>query len=39
MESFEMTDRVKITMPRFKYAFETKLKEVLKIMGMQKAFR
>ncbi|MBW6535391.1 MAG: serpin family protein [Mariniphaga sp.] len=38
MESFEMTDRVKITMPRFKYAFETSLKEVLKIMGMQKAF-
>ena len=38
MESFEMTDRVKITMPRFKYAYETKLKEVLKIMGMQKAF-
>ena len=38
MESFEMTDRVKITMPRFKYSFETKLNEVLKIMGMKKAF-
>lgn len=38
MESLEMTDRVQITMPRFKYAFETQLKNVLKIMGMQKAF-
>jgi serpin B len=38
MKSFEMTDRVQITMPRFKYAFETQLKNVLKIMGMQKAF-
>lgn len=38
LESFEMTDRVQITMPRFKYAFETQLKEILKIMGMEKAF-
>lgn len=38
MGTFEMTDRVLITMPRFKYAFETQLKNVLKIMGMQKAF-
>jgi serpin B len=38
MGTFEMTDRVQITMPRFKYAFETQLKDVLKIMGMQKAF-
>lgn len=38
MGTFEMTDRVQITMPRFKYAFETQLKNVLKIMGMQKAF-
>jgi serine protease inhibitor len=38
LESFEMTDRVSITMPRFKYAFETQLKEVLKIMRMEKAF-
>jgi serpin B len=38
MKSFEMTDRVQITMPRFKYAFETQLKNVLKIMGMQKPF-
>lgn len=38
LESFEMTDRVQITMPRFKYAFETQLKEVLQLMGMQKAF-
>jgi serpin B len=36
--SFKMTDRVEITMPRFKYAFETKLKKVLRILGMQKAF-
>jgi serine protease inhibitor len=38
MESLEMTDRVQVTMPRFKYAFETQLKDVLKIMGMEKAF-
>ena len=38
MKSFKVTDDVRIVMPRFKYAFETKLKDVLKIMGMQKAF-
>jgi serine protease inhibitor len=38
MESFEMTDRVDITMPKFKFAFEAGLNDVLKAMGMQKAF-
>jgi len=38
MQSFEMTDRVDITMPRFKFAFEAGLNDVLKVMGMQKAF-
>lgn len=38
MESFEMTDHVVITMPRFKYAFELKLNDVLSDMGMVKAF-
>ncbi|HDR50932.1 MAG TPA: serpin family protein [Mariniphaga anaerophila] len=38
MGTFELTDRVKITMPRFKYAFETSLKKVLKDLGMEKAF-
>jgi serine protease inhibitor len=38
MKGFEPTDRVDITMPRFKYAFEIQLKEVLQVMGMEKAF-
>lgn len=38
MESFETTDHVVITMPRFKFAFESPLKDVLKEMGMEKAF-
>jgi serine protease inhibitor len=38
MQAFEQTDRVDITMPRFKYAFEIQLKEVLQAMGMEKAF-
>jgi len=38
MEGFELTDRVEITMPRFKYAFETGLNDILKQMGMLKAF-
>jgi serpin B len=38
MATFEMAERVKITMPRFKYAFETSLKDVLKNLGMEKAF-
>lgn len=35
---FELTDHVVVTMPRFKFGFETGLKEVLKEMGMVKAF-
>ena len=38
MATFEMAERVKINMPRFKYAFETSLKDVLKNLGMEKAF-
>lgn len=38
MDEFEMTDRVNITMPRFKFAFESGLNDILKKMGMQKAF-
>jgi serpin B len=38
MNSFEMTDRVDITMPRFKFSFEKGLNEVLKKMNMIKAF-
>ncbi len=38
MSGFEITDRVKITMPRFKFAFETSVKDVLILMGMQQAF-
>jgi serine protease inhibitor len=38
MESFEPKDPVVVTMPRFKFAFETKLNDVLKQMGMNKAF-
>ena len=39
MESFETKDPVVVTMPRFKFAFETKLKTVLAEMGMVKAFQ
>jgi len=38
MNEFETTDRVNITMPRFKFEFEAGLNELLKQMGMQKAF-
>ena len=35
---FEEKEHVVVTMPRFKFGFETSLKEVLKEMGMKKAF-
>ncbi len=38
MESFEDKDRVAVTMPRFKFAFDSGLKNALRAMGMQKAF-
>ena len=38
MKSFEVRDPVVVTMPRFKFAFETKLNNVLAEMGMTKAF-
>ncbi|MGE0021373.1 MAG: serpin family protein [Draconibacterium sp.] len=38
MTEFETKDPVVVTMPRFKFAFEIKLNEVLKQMGMNKAF-
>ena len=39
MTEFETKDPVVVTMPRFKFAFETELKNVLKGMGMIKAFQ
>ncbi len=39
MGRFEMEDHVVVTLPRFKFAFETPLKEVLQQMGMKKAFQ
>jgi serine protease inhibitor len=39
MESFETKNPVVVTMPRFKFAFETKLNSVLAQMGMEKAFQ
>jgi serine protease inhibitor len=39
MNSFELKDPVVVTMPRFKFAFETKLNSVLTEMGMIKAFQ
>ncbi len=38
MESFKTEEHVVVTMPRFKFAFDSGLKNVLKKMGMQKAF-
>jgi serpin B len=38
MEEYEMKEQVVVTMPRFKYAFELEMKDVLKQMGMEKAF-
>ncbi len=35
---FEIHDNVVVTMPRFKFAFDMQLQNVLKQMGMQKAF-
>ena len=35
---FKTEDHVVVTMPRFKFSFETSLNEVLNEMGMQKAF-
>jgi len=39
MTEFETKDPVVVTMPRFKFSFETELKNVLKGMGMIKAFQ
>lgn len=39
MGSFELEDIVDVTMPRFKFAFEIGLNDVLKKMGMLKAFQ
>jgi serine protease inhibitor len=39
MTKFETKDPVFVTMPRFKFAFDTELKNVLKGMGMVKAFQ
>ena len=36
---FEIHEHVLVTMPRFKYAFESSLNEVLSKMGMEKAFK
>ena len=38
MKNFETEEHVVVTMPRFKFAFELQLNNVLKKMGMQKAF-
>jgi len=38
-KSFESKNPVVVTMPRFKFAFETRLNEVLTQMGMKKAFQ
>lgn len=35
---FELTERVQLSMPRFKFAFESSLNQALKSLGMQKAF-
>ena len=37
-EQYNFHNNVVVNMPRFKYGFEVKLKEILKEMGMQKAF-
>ncbi len=39
MKNFEVKDPVVVKMPRFKFAFETKLMDVLAQMGMVKAFQ
>ncbi len=38
MGGFEMTERVDITMPRFKFSFDIGLNDILKEMNMLKAF-
>lgn len=38
MKEYEMQEQVVVTMPRFKFAFELEMKDVLKGMGMEKAF-
>ena len=38
MSDYEVEDKVVVTMPRFKFAFELEMKQVLKEMGMLKAF-
>jgi serpin B len=38
MSGFEIKDRVDITMPRFKFSFDTGLNDILKEMKMVKAF-
>ena len=38
MDSFKSTDHVVVTMPRFRFAFDNKLNQVLTQMGMVKAF-
>ncbi len=38
MDDFELTDRVDVTLPRFKFEFEIGLNSLLKKMGMKKAF-
>jgi serpin B len=39
MNNYEINNQVVVTMPRFKFAFETKLNKVLVEMGMEKAFQ
>ena len=38
INEFDEKDHVVVTMPRFKFAFESEIKDVLKKMGMQQAF-
>ena len=38
INKFEITNRVDVKMPRFKFEFDTSLKKVLDEMGIQKAF-
>lgn len=38
MKAFKKEDKVVVTMPRFKFAWEMQLNDILKAMGMPKAF-
>ncbi len=38
MKSFKKEDKVVVTMPRFKFSWQTELKDILSAMGMTKAF-